>query len=78
LIKTLFKPTVASIGAAIAVMGISELLNININTVLSLFLDIVLYTSIYFGIWILLPNGKTTLFEILQLTKNLKGKTKRV
>lgn len=78
LMKTLFKPTFASIGAAIAIMGISGLLNISINTVLSLFIDIVLYTFIYFGIWILLPNGKSTLFEILQITKNLKSKTKRV
>ena len=77
LASTLFRPALASIGAAVGVVGINYLLPTEINLVISLFIDLSLYTLFYFVIWIVLPNGRTTLFEILQTLKALKEKPKK-
>ena len=77
LARTLFQPTFASFGAAIAIVGINILLPAGINDLIALLINFVLYCLLYFAIWIVLPNGKSTLFEMLEVIRTLKGKTKR-
>ena len=74
LAKTLFNPAFASFGAAVALIGINLLLPPEINNVIALLIDLVLYCLLYFAIWIVLPNGKSTLFEMVQMIKTLKAK----
>ncbi len=76
LARTLFQPAFASIGAAVALIGINKLLLVGINDVIALLLDFVLYCLFYFVIWIVLPNGRSTLFEMIHMIKTLKGKKK--
>ena len=74
LAKTLFLPTFASIGAAIGLIAINRLLPFGLNNAIALLIDCVLYSVFYFAIWIVIPNGKHTLLEILQIMKALRGK----
>jgi len=57
-------------------IGINYLLEPDLNVIISLVIDLVLYTLLYLGIWIVLPDGRHTLFEILQMTKTLRKKPK--
>jgi len=75
LAKTLFQPAFASIGAAVVLIGINKLFLAGINNdVIALLIDFIFYCLLYFGIWIVLPNGRSTLFEMLQIAKTLKQK----
>ncbi|MEO1378097.1 MAG: lipopolysaccharide biosynthesis protein [Cyanobacteria bacterium J06635_10] len=74
LAKTLFLPAFASIGAASALIGINQLLVFNLDNAIALVIDFILYSLLYFAIWIVIPNGKHTLWEILQITKALQRK----
>ncbi|MGD1913668.1 MAG: lipopolysaccharide biosynthesis protein [Rivularia sp. (in: cyanobacteria)] len=78
LAKTLFLPAFASIGAAIALIGIDRLLAFGLNNAIALVIDLILYSLLYFGIWIVIPNGKHTLLEILQIIKALKQKREKI
>ncbi|AFY53085.1 membrane protein involved in the export of O-antigen and teichoic acid [Rivularia sp. PCC 7116] len=77
LAKTLLQPALASFGAAVVLIGINKLLPPGINDVIALLLDFVLYCLLYFAIWIVLPNGRSTLFEMLEVIKTFRGKAKR-
>ena len=74
LAKTLFFPTFASVGAATALIGINHLLPIGLDKANALLIDFILYSLLYFAIWIVIPNGKYTLLEILQIIKALQRK----
>ena len=76
LISTLSRPAFASLTAAALVIIINQLLSSNINILVGLFLDCLLYCLLYFGIWMVLPNGKKTLSDILQVIKLFKMKSK--
>ncbi|MBE9213111.1 lipopolysaccharide biosynthesis protein [Plectonema cf. radiosum LEGE 06105] len=77
LISTLLRPVLASLGAAAVIIIITnQLISINTNLIIGLFIDWLLYCLAYFGIWIVLPNGKTTLLEMFQFTKVFKRKTR--
>lgn len=77
LAKTLFQPVLTSFGAAAVVMIVNNLLLTDINTLTGLFMDCVLYGLSYIAIWMIIPNGKHTLLEILQTTKILKQKSSK-
>ncbi|MGB3653470.1 MAG: lipopolysaccharide biosynthesis protein [Rivularia sp. (in: cyanobacteria)] len=77
LARTLYQPAFASIGAAVTLIGINILLPTGINNVIALLIDLVLYCLLYFVIWMVLPNGRSTLFEMLHMIRTLKGKAKR-
>ncbi|WP_019505059.1 lipopolysaccharide biosynthesis protein [Pleurocapsa sp. PCC 7319] len=72
LISTLSMPTLASIGAAIILSYIKLVLPIEINTLMIVLIDLGFYTLLYLLIWILLPNGRKTLWEMVQLSKVLR------
>ncbi|OKH23069.1 lipopolysaccharide biosynthesis protein [Hydrococcus rivularis NIES-593] len=70
------RPAIASIGAGAITLGIGQqFLNIP-NVALGFLVDCILYGLFYFGLWLLLPGGKSTLLEMLQTVKTLKSKPK--
>ncbi len=75
LAKTLFKPALASTGAAVILIGINKLLPPGMNDVIALLIDFVLYSLLYFAILIVIPNGRSTLFEILEITQTFRKKS---
>lgn len=75
LAKTLARPAVASISAGIALFGVHQLFPTGLNAVISLLIDCVLYGLFYLIVWMVLPNGRQTLLEILQLTKEFRRKS---
>ncbi|MDJ0774511.1 MAG: lipopolysaccharide biosynthesis protein [Mastigocoleus sp. MO_167.B18] len=76
LLKTLYIPTFASIGSAILLIGINQLLLNGISLGIGLLIDVVLYGALYIAIWTILPNGKTTLLEMLKMLREIKKKKK--
>ena len=74
LANTLSRPTAASFGGAIALMGINYLLPESSILAIAFLRDLILYTLLYLGIWLILPQGKNILFDMLQLIKTLKKK----
>ena len=72
---TLARPAVASISAAIALIVVHQLFPTDLNAVMSLLFDCVLYGLFYLTVWMILPNGRHTLLEILKLTKELRQKS---
>ena len=74
LAKTLAFPTVASFGAAAILMGINHWLPNNFNIGIAFLLDLILYALFYLGIWLIMPNGKSILLDMVQLVKTLKSK----
>jgi O-antigen/teichoic acid export membrane protein len=74
LAKTLFLPAFGSIGAATGLIAINQLLSFGLDNAIALLIDFVLYTLLYFAIWIIIPHGRRTLFEVLKITKTLRQK----
>lgn len=74
LISTLCPPALASTGAALIVCNTNLLSYLRINTLVSLLIDLGLYSVFYLLIWIMIPNGRSILREMLQLAKVLKAK----
>ena len=74
-VATIFPPSFASIGAAMALMGVNHFsLPSNENLPLSLFIDCVLYGLLYLILWLILPGGKKTLLGIWEIIKVIKQK----
>jgi O-antigen/teichoic acid export membrane protein len=72
LVRTIYKPMVASIGAAMIVILIEYAIAIKIQVVVGLLIYALLYGFCYLAIWMLLPNGRSTLLNIVQIVKELK------
>jgi O-antigen/teichoic acid export membrane protein len=76
---TLSRPITASIGAGVALFGLHQGRHISIDGgLIDLLIDTLLYCLLYLGIWMLLPSGKQTIWEILQLLKEFRRKPKNV
>ena len=67
-------PVIASMGAVVILTSTSLFTFFPDNPYLSLLIDLGFYVLFYFLIWILLPNGKKTLWAMLRLTKILRPK----
>ncbi len=74
LMKTIALPSFASIGAAAIVMAINILIPIEINMLIRLCLDFLIYSSLYLSIWLILPNGRHTLVDIVKIAKDFQKK----
>lgn len=77
LLITIARPAVASISAAIVLLGVHQLFPNSMSALLNLLLDSVLYGLFYIVIWVILPNGRQTLLELLRLTKELQLSQKK-
>jgi hypothetical protein len=74
--QTIAKPILASISAALILIGIDGFIIPNItNLPLSLLIDCVLYGLFYLIIWLTLPGGKRTLLEIKNILLIIKQKS---
>lgn len=73
---TLFKPTFASIAAALGVMVLDKFLLQEIQLFWALVIDGLVYGILYLGFWSILPQGKQTLMELFKVLKELKKKKK--
>ena len=71
---TIFRPSFASIGASIALIGINYFLVFKVNLLIALLADISIYSCFYLLLWILIPGGKSEAKVILQTLKTLKPK----
>ena len=74
LAATLSHPAIASMGAAIIIATTNLFSSVRSNALISLLIDLGLYTLLYFSIWIVLPNGKRSLWQMLQLIQILHKK----
>jgi O-antigen/teichoic acid export membrane protein len=78
LIQTIYRPAIAAIAAAIVVSLIEYWGIIKIQVVVDLMVYAVVYSVCYISIWLLLPNGRSTLLNIIQTAQNLKSDRKKI
>lgn len=71
-ISSIYKPAIASIGAAALLIWFNSSIGFNLNPLTSLAIDCILYGLLYLAIWMLLPNGRKTLLNMLQVVKSFK------
>ena len=77
-LRSIFRPAIASISAAIALMASKHFfLTLDFNLFLRLLIDFCLYGSLYFGLWSILPGGKKNLREIVDIMQAVKQKPNR-
>lgn len=76
LVRTVYRPAIASIGAAAIIMLIEHWSVIQIQILVDLLIYAILYGLSYIAIWLLLPNGRPTLLNMIEIAKNLKGGNK--
>lgn len=72
LLKTLSRPAFAALGSAALLILMNHLISADINVLISLVLDVVMYALFYLGLWMVVPGGRRTFFEILRVTKEFK------
>lgn len=75
-LNSIYKPAIASIGAAALLIWFDSFIGLNVNALISLLIDCILYGLLYLAIWMLLPNGRSTLLNMLQTVKSFKKKSK--
>lgn len=76
LTQTIARPTLASLSASLILIGINDFILPNIaNLPLSLLVDCILYSLIYFIIWLIIPGGKQTLLEIKNIVLVIRQKS---
>jgi O-antigen/teichoic acid export membrane protein len=74
--QTIARPTLASLSASLILIGINDFILPNIaNLPLSLLVDCILYSLIYFIIWLIIPGGKQTLLEIKNIVLVIRQKS---
>lgn len=73
--RALWKPTVASLTAGIALYGANLIWQYEQRNSISMLFDAIVYTVFYFLCWVILPQGWQTLKEMLALLKALKSKS---
>ncbi len=74
LAAVLYPPAIASFGAAAIFIYFNSWLHLNVNPIANILIDLALYSTFNLLLWLLIPNGKNTLQEMLQLLKVLKNK----
>ena len=77
LVKTLSRPAIASLSAAIILMGIDRVFLGEINLFIALLISFILYGLLYVAVWLILPDGKQTLFSMIEMVKELKKKKQK-
>ncbi len=76
LIAVLWKPTVASLVAGLALHGSNQLWEYGPNPAIALLLDSATYTIFYLVAWVLLPNGWQTLRDMVRLLEVFRPQPK--
>jgi hypothetical protein len=73
--RALWKPTVASLTAGIALYGSNLMWQYEQKNSIYLLFDAIFYTIFYLLCWVILPQGWQTLKEMLALLKAFKSKS---
>lgn len=76
LILAIWRPTVASLTAGIALYASNKVWQYSPNITLSLLIDTISYVIFYIGSWVVLPNGWQTLIEMISVLEVLRPKSK--
>ena len=74
LAATLSHPAIASMGAATIIATTNLFPSVRSHALAILLIDLGLYTLLYFLIWMILPQGKKSLWQMLQLIQILRKK----
>lgn len=74
--SVLWRPSVASLAAGVALFGANQLWQYGPKAAIALLFDAITYAIFYIGIWCILPQGRQTLGEMLQLLKVLRPQPK--
>lgn len=72
LAKTLSSPFIASVSAIAVVYSMNQFSVVGTNALVSMAIDLIAYCLVYLGSWLILPNGNTSLKDIIILAKSLK------
>lgn len=75
LFGVLWKPAIASLTAGVILFAINTYFSFNVNAIISLIISSCLYFLLYIACWLLLPNGRQTLYNMLQTIGKLKQKS---
>jgi O-antigen/teichoic acid export membrane protein len=75
LVKSIYRPALASLGAMTLLIGFNQIVLTNFHLLLELLIDFVVYSLFYISIWMVLPQGRETFLEIVNLKKSLKTKS---
>jgi O-antigen/teichoic acid export membrane protein len=78
LMKILWKPAVASFVAGGLLWFVRQAISWSINPFVEIAIHCALYALFYLSCWCILPNGRQTLKQVLQLLKELRQKPKKV
>lgn len=76
LVTQLFKPAFSSIMAGLILLWIDSSNLLELDVVLDLAINLLTYTFAYLLIWMVIPNGKKELSEILEVVEKLKKSKK--
>lgn len=74
LLQALAKPAFSSLGAAALLMGVNHFIAPTLHPVLSLGLSVIFYGLLYLAIWIIIPGGRKTLFDLLKVIQDSNRK----
>lgn len=75
LMNVLWKPAFASLAAGLILFAIKQFFSFNGNVVIWLIISFFIYTLLYIGCWMLLPNGRQTVRDMLQTVGKLRQKS---
>ena len=70
--NVLWKPAFASLAAGLILFAINQSLSFNVNVVIQLIISSFIYALLYIGCWMLLPNGRQTVRDMLQTVGKLR------
>lgn len=74
LLMTLSLPSFASIASGILLWIFNIFVTISSSEFIAISIDTILYSLFYLGLWVIFPNGRQTLKELLKLMKEFRGK----
>ena len=71
LLRTIYRPTVAAMGAGTIVFGMEYFSLVRVRALLDLGIYAILYGVAYISLWLCLPNGRSTLLNMLAIKQML-------
>ena len=70
LIRTIYRPAIAAIGAAIVILLVQYWSLVKIQVSIDLLIYAVVYGACYILIWLCLPGGRATLLNLIKIANN--------
>lgn len=73
-VKAVYRQLLAALTASVIVWRLSYLLAANFGLFQTIALEMLIFTAIYFGVWLIMPNGRREMTDIFLSLKELKAK----